>query len=63
MTYQEIIVFVLVLLSVAWIVYRRFIKKKRGCSCDTCTADCKIRDLVRQKQQICDKCNKKRIKV
>jgi hypothetical protein len=58
MSLQEIIVFVIVLLAVAWIVYKRFIKKKGGCGCDTCTADCKMRDLVRQKRQDCPKCNK-----
>lgn len=56
---QEIIVFALVVLCVAWVIYRRFIKKKGGCGCDSCTADCQLRGLMQQKRGDCSKIKKK----
>ena len=49
MSLQEIIVFALVLLSVAWVVYKKFFKRTRGC--DSCTADCQLRDLKKRAEQ------------
>jgi hypothetical protein len=48
---QEIIVFAFVLLSVVWVVYRMFKKRKDGRCCDSCTADCQLRNLKKRAQQ------------
>jgi hypothetical protein len=59
MRIQEIIVFIIVVLCVVWVIYRRFIKKKSGCGCDSCAADCQLRGLMQQRRSNCCKIKKK----
>ena len=56
---QEIIVFIIVLLCGGWIVYRKFIKKKNSHGCDSCSAECPMRNMMQQKQKKCGNFTKK----
>ncbi len=63
MTIQDYIIFVIVGITVAIIIYRTFIKKNRGCSCDSCSADCQLRNLKQKNKGDCRKMNKNQRKV
>lgn len=63
MSIQDYIIFIIVGITVASILYRTFRKKKNGFSCDSCSADCQLRSLKKKDKNECKKKDKNERKV
>lgn len=58
MSIQDYIIFIIVGITVAYILYRTFRKKGNGFSCDSCSADCQLRYLKKKNKKECRKKDK-----
>jgi hypothetical protein len=58
MNTQNLIVGILVVLCIAYIVYRSYRKKKDKDPCANCPTGCELHDMIQEKQKTCKR-NKK----
>jgi hypothetical protein len=59
MNTQELVVAIIVIVCIAWLVYRKISKRKTGSPCDNCATGCELRSMMLEKQKKCRENNKK----